>query len=73
MKKEIPFSLLNEKNEKCVQVFDLVKNIIRKSYLIVEFGPNGAHKWLENTQFASVCTAQDRSGIVRFPFKIKDL
>ena len=43
-------------SEKCVQVFDLVKNIIKKSYLIIEFGPNGAHKWLEDSRFASVCS-----------------
>ena len=43
-------------NDKCVQVFDLVKNIIKKNYLIVEFGANGSHKWLEDARFASVCS-----------------
>ena len=43
-------------SEKCVQVFDLVKNIIKKNYLIIEFGTNGSHKWLEDGRFASVCS-----------------
>ena len=43
-------------DEKCVQVFDLVKNIIKKNYLIIEFGATGAHKWLEDSRFASVCS-----------------
>ena len=44
------------KNEKCVQVFELVKNIIKKNYLLIEFGPNGAHNWLMNSTFASICS-----------------
>ena len=44
------------KDEKCVQAFELIKNIIRKSYLLVEFGSNGAHEWLKNPTFASICT-----------------
>ena len=40
-------------NEKCVQVFDMVKNLIKKNYLIIEFGLS--HDWLENPKFASVC------------------
>lgn len=43
-------------DERCLQVFELVKNIIKKPYLIVEFGTIGAHKWLENSQFISVCS-----------------
>ncbi len=42
-------------DDQCLQVFELVKNIIKKSYLIVEFGKLGTHKWLENSTFASVC------------------
>jgi hypothetical protein len=38
-----------------LQVFELVKNIIKKSYLIVEFGKSGVRKWLEDPVFASVC------------------
>lgn len=44
------------RDEKCIQVFELVKNIIKKSYILVEFGSVGEHKWMENTLFASVCT-----------------
>lgn len=43
-------------DERCLQVFELVKNIIKKSYLIVEFGSVGSHKWLENSEFVSVCS-----------------
>jgi leucine-rich repeat kinase 2 len=43
-------------DEHCTQMFELVKNIIKKSYVIVEFGKLGAHKWLENGTFASVCS-----------------
>jgi hypothetical protein len=44
------------KDEKCMQVFELVKSILKKSYLIVEMGKLGEHKWLENPVFASVCS-----------------
>ena len=43
-------------DERSIQVFDLVKTVIRKNYLIVEFGKMGTHKWLEFPLFASVCT-----------------
>ena len=40
----------------CMYLFDLVKNITKRNYLLVEFGHSGAHKWLEDSRFASVCT-----------------
>jgi hypothetical protein len=43
-------------DEVSMQVFSMVKNAIKKSYLIVEFGRNGAHKWLAHPDFASVCS-----------------
>jgi hypothetical protein len=43
-------------DEKCLRVFELVKNIIKKNNLLIEFGPNGSHKWLEISQFASICS-----------------
>lgn len=43
-------------DEKSIQVFELVKTVIRKNYLIIEFGKLGTHKWLEYPLFASVCT-----------------
>ena len=63
------------RDEKCLQVFDLVKNVIKKNYLIVEFGQNGAHKWLEDSNFASVCTdfriiLQDPN---RYPIKLSEM
>jgi hypothetical protein len=44
------------KDEKCIQVFELVKNLTKKSYILVEFGHMGDHKWLENARFASICS-----------------
>jgi hypothetical protein len=63
------------KDEKCVQIFDLTKSIIRKNYFIVEVGKINAHKWLENIKFASICTdyrciMQDPK---RFSFKLAEL
>jgi hypothetical protein len=63
------------KDEKCVQIFDLTKNIIRKNYFIVEVGMIDSHKWLENIKFASICTdyrciMQDPK---RFSFKLTEL
>lgn len=43
-------------DEKCVQVFELTKNIIKKNYLLVEFGPMGVREWIENPAFVSVCS-----------------
>ena len=43
-------------DEKCKQVFELTKNIIKKKYLLIEFGVNGQHDWMENSTFASICT-----------------
>ncbi len=63
------------KDEKCLTVFDLVKNSLKKSYLIVEVGHNGDHKWLSDTRFASVCTdfriiLQDPN---RYPIKLAEM
>jgi hypothetical protein len=44
------------KNEKCVQVFDLVKNIIKKNYLLMEFGKMGERNWIEDSKFVSICS-----------------
>ena len=62
------------KDEKSIQVFELVKNIIRKNYFLIEFGKMGDHKWMENTQFASIVSdyriiMQDPS---RYAHKIND-
>ena len=37
-----------------MQVFELVKNITRKNYLLVEFGLNGSHKWMNDPSLASI-------------------
>ncbi len=63
------------KDEKCIQIFDLTKSIIRKNYFIVEVGKINAHKWLENIKFASICSdyrciMQDPK---RFSFKLAEL
>jgi hypothetical protein len=41
-------------DQNCLQVYELVKNVIKKNYLIVEFGDG--HVWLQKPTFASVCT-----------------
>lgn len=43
-------------DEKSLQVYELVKNIIKKNYLLIEFGSIGERKWLENPLFAAICT-----------------
>lgn len=43
-------------DEKCVEVFELVKNIIRKNYQLIELGTLGVRKWSEYPAFASVCS-----------------
>lgn len=44
-------------DEKCIQVFELIKNIIKKNYLLVEFGAlDGRREWIENPVFVSVCS-----------------
>ena len=63
------------KNEKCIQVFDLVKNIIKKNYLLIEFGSINEHEWLKNPKFASICSdcrviMQDPS---RYKFKLNEV
>ncbi|RNA02711.1 putative serine threonine- kinase pats1, partial [Brachionus plicatilis] len=40
---------------KCVQIFELVKNLIKKNYLLIEFGQLGSHEWLRKPIFASAC------------------
>jgi hypothetical protein len=63
------------KDERCLQLFELLKNILENSYLLVEFGHMGAHKLLEYTTFASVCTdirviMQDPN---RYPVKLAEM
>jgi leucine-rich repeat kinase 2 len=63
------------KDEKSMVVFDLVKNIIKKNYLIVELGHNGDHHWLADERLASVCTdfriiMQDPN---RYPIKLAEM
>ena len=43
-------------DEKCIQVFELIKNIIKKNYLLVELGAMGERKWIENLKFVSICS-----------------
>ena len=56
-------------DEKCMQVYELVKNIIKANYLIVEFG--SSHKWIELPALAAVCS--DVRVIMQDPqrFKVK--
>jgi hypothetical protein len=42
------------KDEKCLQVFEFTKEILKINYQLVEFG--SSHKWKENILFSSVCT-----------------
>ena len=35
-------------DELSIKVFELVKIIIKKSYILVELGENGKHNWLNN-------------------------
>ena len=42
-------------DEKCMQVYELTTKILKNDYLLVEFGPVGAHSWLQDTNFAHVC------------------
>ena len=39
-----------------MQVYELVKKVIKSNYMIVEFGPKGAHKWLESPALAAICS-----------------
>ncbi|CAF0705574.1 unnamed protein product, partial [Brachionus calyciflorus] len=43
-------------DEKCVQIFEMVKNLIKRNYLLIEFGLLGKRDWLKNPLFASACT-----------------
>ena len=56
-------------------MFELVKNILKKSYILCEFGPINSHQWLTNPLFASICSdyriiMQDPS---RYAHKLGDL
>lgn len=59
----------------CVKIFGLVKNIVKKNYILIELGQNGKHSWLENPLFASICS--DYRVIIqnpkRFDHKITEL
>jgi len=61
------------KDEKCMQIYELVKRILKADYLIVEFGIS--HKWLEESALVSVSgdvrvIMQD---VKRFKFKINEV
>ena len=42
------------KDEKCMKVYEMIKNSIRCKYLLVEFGASGDHKWLKSPKMAAV-------------------
>ncbi|RNA31785.1 putative serine threonine- kinase pats1 [Brachionus plicatilis] len=42
-------------DSRSVQIFELSKNLIKKTYLLIEFGLLGARSWLQNPLFASAC------------------
>lgn len=44
------------KDVKCLQIFELVKNLIQKDYLLIELGKKGASNWTKDPIFAPVCT-----------------
>ena len=63
------------KDEKSLQIFELVTNIIKKNYLLIEFGERNAHGWLQDSRFASICSdyriiMQEAS---RYKHKLADL
>jgi hypothetical protein len=37
-----------------LKVYELVKNILKKNYILIEFGIS--HKWLENSALAAICS-----------------
>ncbi len=39
-----------------MQVYELVKKVIKSNYMIVEFGSKGSHKWLELPALAAICS-----------------
>ena len=43
-------------DEICMQVYELVKKIIKSDYLIIEFGKQGSHQWMQNVSLAAICT-----------------
>ena len=62
-------------DEKSIQVYELTKNIIKKNYILVEFGYLGSHKWLSNPLMAAVCSdirviMQDPK---RYAFKLNEV
>ncbi|RMZ94163.1 putative serine threonine- kinase pats1, partial [Brachionus plicatilis] len=42
-------------DSKCLEIFEIVKNVYKKPYLLVEFGLLSNKEWLKNPYFASVC------------------
>lgn len=42
-------------DKKCLEVLSLVKNLLKKNYLLIEFGLIGARKWIQNPTFAPIC------------------
>lgn len=56
-------------NELCIKLFELVKNILRKNYILIEFGFNRKHDWLNEPQFASICS--DYRVIIQDPRRFK--
>ncbi|RNA26409.1 putative serine threonine- kinase pats1, partial [Brachionus plicatilis] len=44
------------KDQKCLEVLSLVKNLLKKNYLLIEFGIAGARKWIQNPAFAPFCS-----------------
>ena len=51
-------------DEKSIQVYELTKNIIKKNYILVEFGYLGSHKWLSNPLMAATFHIQPQDLIV---------
>ena len=44
------------KDKKCLEVLLLVKNLLKKNYLLIEFGLIGERNWIQNPSFAPVCS-----------------
>ncbi len=53
----------------------MVKNLIKKNYLLIEFGTYGSHDWLKNPNLAAICgdTRIIMQEPKRFEFKIIEL
>lgn len=39
-----------------MQVYELVKKVIKSNYMVVEFGQKGSHKWLVSPALAAICS-----------------